>query len=81
MSEYLELFKNITTELSKLDSDIINTSICSYECDLDEMTTEEMYEAAQELMWIARDLPTEDDYCLEAIDEAELHFEKLSELL
>jgi hypothetical protein len=81
MSEDLELFKNITSELSKLDSDILNTSICSYEGDLEEMTTEELYEAAQELLWIAKDLATEDDYDLEAIEEAELNFEQLSELL
>lgn len=81
MSEDLELFKNITSELSKLDSDILNTSICSYEVDLEEMTTEELYEAAQELLWIARDLSTEDEYELEAVEEAELHFEQLAELL
>lgn len=81
MSEDLELFKNLTSELSKLDNKILNASICSYETDMENMSIEEIYEAAKELLWMAQDLATDDDYEQEALEEAEILLEQISELL
>lgn len=81
MSEDLELFKNLTSELSKLDNKILNASICSYETDMKNMSIEEIYEAAKELLWMAQDLATDDEYDQEALEEAEILLEQLSELL
>lgn len=81
MNSDLELFTTLTSELSKLENDILNTSICSYESDLEEMTTEELLEAGQELVWIATDLASDDSFEQGIIEEAEIVLEQIQELL
>jgi len=81
MNSDLELFTTITSELSKLENEILNSSICSYECDQHEMSPEELHEAAQELLWIASDLAADDTFEQGILEEAELALEQLAELL
>lgn len=81
MKSDLELFITLTSELSKLENDIINTSICSYEQNLKTMSTEELLEAAQELVWIANDLAADDSYEQGILEDAENVLEQIQELL
>jgi len=89
----LEIYKQLTSELSKLDNDIINNSICSHEPHLEEMSTHELYDAAQELLWMAQDMKEESmeydgeeynvdsTYKEEVLEEVETLLEKLAEHL
>jgi hypothetical protein len=81
MNPDLELFTTLTSELSKLENEILNTSICSYEIELDDMSTEQFLEAGQELVWIATDLAAQDTFEQSILEEAELVLEQIQELL
>lgn len=89
----LDLFKQITTELSKLDNDIINANIRSYEQSQKKMTTQELYDAAQELIWTTQEIEDEQityddeqydvpsDFKNDIIDICENLLEEIYELL
>lgn len=81
MNSDLELFITLTTELSKLENEILNTSICSYGCDQEHMSPEELHEAGQELLWIATDLAADDTFEQGILEDAELALEQLAERL
>lgn len=65
----IELFHNLTTELSKLENDLVNSTIRCYDNELDEMSLEEIFEAAQELIWMAQDLQGEQEEIIEMEDD------------
>lgn len=89
----LEIYKQITSELSKLENELINTSICSQESQIETMSDSEIYEAAQDLFWMAQEMQEnsieydgeefdiEPTYRDEIIDEVEILLEKLAEYL
>lgn len=89
----LEIYRQLTSELSKLDNEILNNSICSHEPQLESMSVDELHEAAQELLWMAQEMQEESmeydgekydvdaSYKAEIIEEAETLLEKLSEYL
>jgi hypothetical protein len=89
----LEIYRQLTSELSKLDNDILNNSICSHEPHLEEMSADELHEAAQELIWMAQEMQEEsmeydgEEYDVDAtykeeiLEEAETLLEKLAEYL
>jgi hypothetical protein len=90
----IEIYKQITSELSKLNNELINNTICSHENSLDDMSPNEIYEVAQELFWMSQETQTnndsfneEDDYDQETtyvdeiIEEVEILLEKLAEYL
>ena len=81
MNSDLELFITITSELSKLENTILNASICSCGLNQNDMSLEELHEAAQELFWIANDLAADDDFEQGILEEVELALEQLSERL
>lgn len=61
MKQAIESFNHLTTELSKLENDLINSTIRSYETNLDEMDIDSILEAAQELVWMAQDLQNQQE--------------------
>lgn len=89
----LELYYQLTSELSKLQNETVNNTIRSYESEIQEMSPEEIHEAAQELVWIAQDInqesmefedeefETEPGIKEEALEEAERLLEEIAELL
>lgn len=89
----LETYQLLTSELSKLENDLINNCICSHEDHLEQMSAEELYEVAQELIWMAQDMQnepqeydeeeydSEGSFVEDTIEEAETLLEKLAEFL
>lgn len=91
----IESFHNLTTELSKLQNDLVNSTIRSYDADLNEMSLESIFEAAQELIWMAQDLQGEQENIMEIeedvfsdeifiddiIEEAEKYLLEISDLI
>ncbi len=94
MSQIIDLYKQLTTELSKINNDLLDATIRSYEAHLGSMTPDELHDAAQELLWMAEDLLSstqdiaeeEDDFVNEEflneiIEEAEKYFDDIVDLL
>lgn len=89
----IELYYQLTSELSKLENELVNNSICSYESQIQDMSEEEIHAAAQELLWMAQEMNQEsmqfDDeefdmelgYKDDVIEEAERLLEEIAGLL
>lgn len=80
MHSPIEIYNLITEELSKLKNDNINNLIVSYENFIQDMSTEEFHETAEELIWTAEEL-LEANNLLEDEDDTGFDFSFLEETI